>query len=160
MNARHWIPAGLVLAGGLLLASEAGAQATPPPAQPPAQDTELRFSREVFVYPGFTRRNPFRPLEGTADGPRFEQLSLIGVMYSPDPAASVAVLSTGGVAVAEDGTTSPIAGASYNLKVGQTLGNTTIVEIRRDAVIVDVQVFDAVERNTMTFESRRQGGTR
>jgi hypothetical protein len=72
----------------------------------------------------------------------------------------VAVLSTGGVTIAPDGTMSPVAGAAFYLKVGETLGNVRVVAIRRDAVDVDVEVFDAVERNTMNFVSRRQGGTR
>ena len=129
-------------------------------APAPAGDTELVFEREVFDYPSFTRRNPFQPLLGPGGGgPRFEQLSLIGIMYSPDPAASVAVLSTGGVQVAADGTMSPVDGDAYYLKVGDSIGNTTVVEIRRDAVIVDVEVFDSVERETMNFVSRRQGGS-
>ncbi|MDX1646255.1 MAG: hypothetical protein R3304_03835 [Longimicrobiales bacterium] len=133
----------------------------PPPAQPgPTGDTELVFEREVFEYPSFTRRNPFEPLLGPGGGgPRFEQLSLIGIMYSTDPSASVAVLTTGGVQVAEDGTMSPIEGDAYYLRVGESIGNTTVVEIRRDAVIVDVEVFDSVERETMNFVSRRQGGS-
>jgi hypothetical protein len=69
------------------------------------------------------------------------------------------VLSTGGVAVAEDGTTRPIEGDSYSMKVGDSIGNTTVVEVRRDAVIVDVEVFDSIARHTMTFVSRIQGGT-
>ena len=128
----------------------------PPPS---VTDTELVFEREVFSYPSFTRRNPFRPLEGTTGGPRYEQLTLIGILFSPDPASSVAVISTGSVDVAEDGTTSGVEGDAYYLKVGQTIGNATIVEIRRDAVVVDVEVFDAVERNTMNFVSSREGGT-
>lgn len=151
--------AGLTLGIAALLSVDTEAQTqSPPPARP--GDTELVFEREVFQYPSFTRRNPFRPLAGAeGGGPRFEQLSLIGIMYSPDPRSSVAVVSTGGVAVAEDGTMAPIEGDAYNLKVGDRIGNTTIVEIRRDAVVVDVEVFDAVERHTMNFVSRRQGGT-
>lgn len=131
------------------------------PQQPPGQaGAELVFQREHFEYPSFTRRNPFRPLVGAEDGgPRYEQLNLIGIMYAANPASSVAVVSTGGVAVAEDGTMSAIEGDAYYLKVGESIGNTTIVEIRRDAVIVDVEVFDSVERNTMNFVSRRQGGS-
>jgi hypothetical protein len=126
---------------------------------PPTGNAELVYDREVFQYPEFTRKNPFVALDGAmGGGPRFEQMSLIGVMYSPD-GNSVAVLSTGGVQVAEDGTTTPIDGDSYNMKVGDSIGNTTVIEIRRDAVIVDVEVFDAVERHTMTFVSRLQGGT-
>ena len=150
----------LVLAvsgASLALALPATAQDQAPP--PPQTDTELVFEREVYSYPSFTRRNPFLALEGTAGGPRFERLTLIGIMYSPDPASSVAVISTGSVTVAEDGSTTGVEGDAYYLKVGQSIGNTTIVEIRRDAVIVDVEVFDAVERNTMNFVSSREGGT-
>lgn len=148
----------MAAAASLTLAPELVAQdPTPPPAPQPA--AELVFEREVFTYPGFTRRNPFRPLDAAdSGGPRFERLSLIGIMYSPDPGAGVAVLSTGGVTVAEDGTMSAVDGEAYNAKVGDRIGNTTIVEIRRDAVIVDVEVFDSVERHTMTFVSRI-GGT-
>ena len=125
-----------------------------------AADTELVFEREIFSYPSFTRRNPFLPLEGVdGGGPRFEQLSLISIIYSPDPGVALATLSTGGVQVAEDGTTTPIEGDAYNLKVGESVGNTTVVEIRRDAVVVDVEVFDAVERVIMNFVSRLSGGT-
>ena len=143
----------------LLFGGDAMAQ-DPPPQQQPAPDAQLVFEREVFTYPSFTRRNPFRAL-GVDDqgGPRFERLTLIGIMYSPDPAASVAVVTTGGVTVAEDGTLAPVEGEASYLKVGERLGNTTIVEIRRDAVIIDVEIFDALERHTMNFISRRPGGT-
>jgi hypothetical protein len=144
--------------GLLVCATEARAQAPQPP-QPAPQDAELVFEREVFDYPSFTRRNPFRPLSGPGGELRYEDLSLIGIMYSPDGVNSVAVLSTGGVTVNEDGTTSPVDGDSFYLRVGERIGNATVVEIRRDAVIVDVQEFDAVERRTMNFISRRQGGT-
>lgn len=162
MSYRYLI-GGAALAVGIVLSAPTDARAqNPPPAQPRpgAGETELVFEREVFQYPSFTRRNPFRPLLGAeGGGPRFEQLSLIGIVYSPDPASSVAVLSTGGVQVQTDGTTAPIAGDAFYLKVGESIGNTTIVEIRRDAVIVDVEVFDSVERETMNFVSRRQGGS-
>jgi hypothetical protein len=152
---------GMALGVAAVIALPCHADGQTPDAPPvPPDDTELVFEREVFQYPSFTRRNPFRPLVGAeGGGPRFEQLSLIGIMYSPDPSGSVAVVSTGGVTVAEDGTMSAIAGSAYNLKVGDRIGNTTIVQIRRDAVVVDVEVFDAVERHTMNFVSRRQGGT-
>ena len=152
----------LVVAASMLMADVDGVSAQdqpPPPAR--AQDTELVFEREIFQYPSFTRRNPFRPLLGAdGGGPRYEQLSVIGIIYSPDPGFSIATLTTGGVTVAEDGTLSAVEGDAFHLRTGESIGNTTIVEIRRDAVIVDVEVFDAVERETMTFVSRRQGRTR
>ena len=144
----------LVAAPAETTAQDAGQQ------QARAGGAELTFDREVFVYPGFTRRNPFQSLVGDGGaGPRFEALTLIGIMYSPTPGMGVAVLSTGGVTVNPDGTMSPVEGDSWNLKVGDRVGNTTVVEIRRDAVVVDVEVFDQVERHTMTFVYRREGGT-
>ncbi|MEX2467721.1 MAG: hypothetical protein WD995_12495 [Gemmatimonadota bacterium] len=126
---------------------------------PPAEDTELVFEREVFQYPSFTRSNPFSPLDAGNTGPRFEQLSLIGVMYADDPTASVAVISTGGVSVAPDGTISPVAGDAYYLKVGQRVGNVTVVEIHPERVVVDVEEFGLMDRRTLVFQSRREGGT-
>ena len=149
----------LGFAAALLLSAPAlNAQDAAPPQQP-APDAELVFEREVFEYPSFTRRNQFRPLSGPGGELRFEDLSLIGIMFAPDGTNSVAVLSTGGVTVNEDGTTAPVEGDAFYLKVGERIGNATVIEIRRDAVILDVQEFDAIERRTMNFISRRQGGT-
>jgi hypothetical protein len=137
---------------------------TPPPdpAQQPApgpvEEPELIFEREVFAYPTFARRNPFAPL--AVGDLRFEQLTLTGIIYSPDPSASVAVLTTGTVTVADDGTVSASEGDAYNAKVGQRIGNTIIREIQRDRVIVDVEEFGLTERRTMLFVSRRPGGSR
>jgi len=143
----------------VLVLAPAEVRAQNPDTPPPTVDVELVGEREVFQYPEWTRRNPFTAFAGgTSGGPRFERLSLIGLIYSPE-GNSVAVLSTRGVAVAEDGTTRPIEGDSYSMKVGDSIGNTTVVEVRRDAVIVDVEVFDSIARHTMTFVSRIQGGT-
>lgn len=128
----------------------------PPPG--PQAEPELIFEREVFQYPAFARRNPFLPLAAGGEL-RYEQLNLIGIVYSPDPSASVAVLSTGGVTIADDGTVTPVDGDAYNAKVGQRIGNATIREIQRDRVIVDVEEFGLTERRTMLFQSRRPGGS-
>jgi hypothetical protein len=157
-------PRAVSLAGlcAALLPFAVAAQEPAPAQQPPpgpAPEPELVFEREVFQYPSFTRRNPFVPLEGAGGELRFEQLSLIGIMYSDDPSASVAILSTGGVSVAEDGTVTPVAGDAYNAKVGQRIGNTTIREIQRDRVLVDVEEFGLTDRRTMVFISRRPGGS-
>ena len=77
----------------------------------------------------------------------------------PPPTFSVAVVTTGAVTVAPDGTVSVAPGEAYNAKVGQRIGNTTIREIQRDRVVVDVEEFGLTDRRTMFIASRRQGGT-
>ena len=92
-------------------------------------------------------------------GPRYEQLTLIGIMFSPDRAASVAVLTTGGVALNEDGTTSPLPGDAYYRKEGESIGNVTVISIRRDRVEVLVSEFDDQVPRTMSIASRLTGGS-
>lgn len=136
---------------------EAQDQQQPPAAEP---ETELVFEREVFDYPSFQRSNPFVPLSASDQGgPRYEQLTLTGIIWDPDPTYSVAVLTTGQVTVSPDGTVTVAPGAAYNAKVGQRIGNTTIREIQRDRVVVDVEEFGLTDRRTMFIASRRQGGT-
>jgi hypothetical protein len=144
-----------------LLPLGVGAQEPAPQEPPPGPpvEPELVFEREVFQYPSFTRRNPFVPLEGAGGEIRFEQLTLIGIIMDPDPARSVALLTTGGVTVAEDGTVTAVPGDAYNGRVGQRIGNTTIREIQRDRVIVDVEEFGLTDRRTMVFLTRRPGGS-
>ncbi len=143
----------------LLIPGVVQAQDPPTPPAPPVE-TELVGFREVFQYPAFERRNPFRPIGVGDEGePRYEELSLIGVIFDEDPTASVAMVSTGGVAVDEVGTVTAVPGDAYNLKVGYTIGNTTIREIHRDRVVVDVEEFGISDRRTMIFLSRRPGGS-
>ncbi len=147
-----------LLAGGIALPAAALAQ-EPPATQPPA--TELVFEREVFIYPTFQRRNPFRPLSGgTQGGPRFEQLRLVGVIYSDEPSASVAVIGTSTVEYSEDASTVTVQpGQSWYLKVGQSVGNIRVVEIHREQVVVEVEEFGLTEQKIMQLQTRRLGGT-
>ena len=150
--------AGLVLAGALLLPVGVRAQQEQPPAQQQGP-TELVFEREVFRYPSFQRRNPFRPLVAGEGGPRFEQLRLMGVIYDADPASSVAVLGTSAVSISEDGQEVSVTdGKSWYLKVGQSIGNVRVIEIRREQVVVEVEEFGLTEQKIMQLETRRLGG--
>ena len=144
-----------------LLSVPSAIRAQEPPPQAPQPEPELVFEREVFEYPSFPRSNPFLALSASDQGgPRYEQLTLTGIIWDPDPTFSVAVVSTGAVTVAPDGTVAVAPGDAYNAKVGQRIGNTTIREIQRDRVIVDVEEFGLTDRRTMFMASRRPGGTR
>ncbi|HKJ02594.1 MAG TPA: hypothetical protein VJ997_09070 [Longimicrobiales bacterium] len=161
MMTRHAIR-GLVLSVGMaVLPAVAAAQEPPPAGGPPAAQTELVFEREVFAYPSFQRRNPFKPLvAGDQGGPRFEQLRLMGIIHSDDPALSVAVLGTSTVTISQDATTVEVQGGeAWYLKVGQTIGNIRIVEIRREQVVVEVEEFGLTEQKIMQLQTRRVGGT-
>ncbi len=154
----------MLLAGGLMLAPMALSGQEPPPQQGQQQQTqtELVFEREVYDYPGFDRRNPFRPLVAAdAGGPRFDQLRLVGIIfYDERPEASVAVLGTSQVEYSEEGIPSiGDEGQSWNLKEGETIGNVRIVEIHREQVVVDVEEFGLTDRKIMQLQTRRQGGT-
>jgi len=154
-------PASSLLALALLaLAAPAveaqGGQQIPPPP-PPAQQADtahLVFDREVFVYPRYQRRNPFvQLLGGDQDGPRFEDVRLIGVVFSSDPATSIAVLGLrDGSGARSEG------GRVYRLRRGQTLGNFRIVEIQRSRVVVVVDDFGMTEQRIMELPRPGQGG--
>ena len=143
------VPAVLLVGMLILWPQAATAQDPPPPTEPPAE-TELAFEREVFAYPLFQRLNPFRPLLATdTGGPRYERLRLSGVIYSEIAGRSVATVSTSIATLAEDGTVTADVGDSYYLKVGQTIGNTTVVEIGPESIEVDVEEFGMTDRKTM-----------
>lgn len=150
---------GLISASAALLAPLGAEAQGPPPAQQPP--TELVFEREVFTYPTGARRNPFRPLTGSNQGgPRFETLRVLGIIHSADPRASTVMLGTSTVSVSEDGTNVSVGkGQSWFLKVGQSIGNVRVVEIRRDQVVVEVEEFGLTEQKIMQLQIRRLGGT-
>lgn len=160
-------PAGigsLLLALALLPAGLVGQEEegdAPPPTSP--DSVQLRAEREIFAYPAFERRNPFRPLTaaGEGAGPRFEQMRLQGILYSPEAGRSVATLTVGGRAVqSPSGSAQSTRGQAAYLRAGERWGNVRIVEIRPDRIIVEVEEFGLAERREMRLETRSQGGSR
>ena len=104
---------GLLVAGFLILPAAAVAQNAPPP---PQQDSvELKAEREIFAYPSFERRNPFKPLTAAEGGPRFEMMRLQGIIYSREPGRSVATLTAGGGSRTTQAAVSMV--AAYALKI-------------------------------------------
>ncbi len=66
------------------------------PAQGPGDSLALAFEREVFAYPEYDRRNPFKTLlSAEGGGPRFDNLLLLGILYSPFPGESIALFGEG-----------------------------------------------------------------
>lgn len=150
---------GLLVLLSLLAGPEPAAaqEETPPPQE--GDTTQLVFQREVFTYPQFERRNPFESLVGADEGgPRFEELSLLGVIYSPQPPLSVALLATG-VQFGQGGGISAQGIETYRVREGETLGNSLILEIQEERVIVEVTEFGMTEQRVLELRRPTEGGS-
>jgi Tfp pilus assembly protein PilP len=143
-----------LLIGALALAS--AGDATAQSGQTSQQQTErastsasevtLVYEREVFSYHGVGRRDPFRPLTDDDEmGPRFERLSLQGVIYSTGRGQSLALLGDG-------------SGRVYRVRAGDVIGNARVVEIGPARVVMAVEVFGTVRHEML--ELQRRGGER
>lgn len=149
--------AGLALLGAAPAVAQEPGDTTPPPVRAP--DAQLVFEREVFAYPMYERRNPFVSLVANqASGPRFEQMRLEGILYSPDPSFSLAVFSANRRAATAE--TAGQVGQVRRLRVGERWGNVRILEIRSREVVVEVEEFGLTEQRIMTLPTRGQGGSR
>ncbi len=142
-----------ILALALSVPAAASAQDPPPP------DRGLVMEREVFRYPGYSRRNPFAPLlNAEGGGPRFERLVLLGIVFSADASSSIALFGEGSATLASSTEISIVAGArTYRLRVGESIGNTTILEIRENQVVVGVDDFGQSEQHTLELRRRTVG---
>lgn len=102
------------------------------------------YRREVFEYPAGDRRNPFAPVDaGVQVGPRFENLTLTGILYSP---------GVGSVAVLVDRST----GERYRVRDGQRIGQARILEIRASEVVFSVEGARDTRREVLQLEKRRE----
>ncbi len=128
------------LAAALLWAGSAVAQEP----RPTSADSFPIYEREVFGYPLQGRRDPFRPLNaGEPTGPRFEDLAVSGVLYSP---------SLGSVATLTDEKT----GKRYRARVGDSFGPIRVAEIRRDEVVFVVSSFGISRRDTLRVKKDKE----
>ena len=138
---------------GVLLPAAIQAQQPPPP-----DTAALVFEREVFAYPTFERRNPFvRVLSGSEGGPRYEELQLIGVIFSPNPDLSVALFGPrgGGPGAGAD----QQARRTFRARRGDQLGNVRILEIQQTRVVVEVEEFGLTEQRIMELQRTGEGGS-
>lgn len=123
---------------------------------PDGSETELVFEREVFAYPDYGRRNPFKALvSGDDSGPRFEDIRLLGVIVSSDPRSSVALF---GVSEPGGGRTGPVV-KTYRARLGDRLGNTRLLDIERRKVTVEVEEFGLTERRSLEVKRPGEGGS-
>lgn len=114
------------------------------PGRNAAQSPSLPiYEREVFTYPAIERRNPFQPLHlGTQTGPRFEDLTLSGVLYHQ---------GLGSVATLTDRQT----GRRYRVREHDMLGEVRVVRIRPEEVDFAITSFGV--RREETLRVRREG---
>lgn len=108
------------------------------------EEIELVYEREMFMYPATSRRDPFAPLtDDSGVGPRFEDLTLKGIIYSP----------SGGVALLVTGNN------KYRVKQGDRIGNARVLEIRPLQVRFAVENFGVVQQEVLELTRERAEGT-
>ncbi|HEY8470485.1 MAG TPA: hypothetical protein VIL18_12615 [Longimicrobiales bacterium] len=141
----------LLCAGAAPLLAQQTAQNPPRPARdsaaarPPANgEVELVFEREVFFYPTGNRRDPFSPLS-VSEGPRFEELTLRGIIHSSVPGQSVALLVGPG-------------NRSYRVRRGETVGNARVLDIGPRRVLFAVNNFGVVRQEVLELKRKEPEG--
>jgi len=149
---RAGLTASLVLATILVFPTGVQAQETddrPTEAtESSAVDQQTSVDRETFNYPAGTRRDPFEPLSaGDELGPRFEDLNLSGIVYSP---------ATGSIAILTDRAT----GKRYRVWEGDVIGGAKLVRVRAAEVDFVVTAFGVSRQETLRLKSqdKEQGG--
>jgi len=125
-------------------AQSTAAPVAPRNAQGAPDELDLVFEREVFIYPLTNRRDPFSPLS-VSDGPRFEELTLRGIIYSPTPGRSVALLA---------GPDNRI----YRVRRGETVGNARVLDVGPRRVLFAVNNFGVVRQEVLELKRKEQEG--
>jgi hypothetical protein len=113
-----------------------------------AAQTVPALERETFSYVAGGRRDPFRPLEaGDEIGPRFEDLELSGIIYSPDE---------GSLVVLVDRSTQ----RRYRVWEGDIVGGAQLLDVTPNEAIFVVTVFGVSRQETLRLKNmdKEQGG--
>lgn len=141
----------LVAAPGSLRAQADTSRSTPPEADAAAAaDTADPgiLQRELFRYRSEGRRDPFAPLSaGTELGPRFEDLELAGIVFSPE---------SGSIAIMVDRATR----RRYRVWEGDVVGGAKLVRVRPAEVDFVVTAFGVSRQETLRLkdQDKEQGG--
>ena len=134
-----------------LLAVPAAAQEGQPPQQeapdPGEGEVRLVYEREVFDYGAASARDPFEPLIG-ADGqmgPTFQDLALRGIIFSTGRGQSVALVVDR-------------SGKIYRARMGDIIGNATVLEIRPLEVLFAVEDFGVTRQEMLRLKDKDAEG--
>jgi|SRR5690606_26701986 hypothetical protein len=135
----------VLLSGLLIVAAAVPAHAQRQTATKAAPDDEpLRLVREVFVYPGMSRRDPFESLADRDDlGPRFEELTLSGVIYTPGGGSVALIVSSNG--------------RRFRVRRGDVIGNARVLDISPDRVLFAVETYGVVRQETLERKKKKEG---
>jgi Tfp pilus assembly protein PilP len=107
-----------------------------------AANLTLVYDREVYTYSATGRRDPFRALTtGDAMGPRFDALTLQGIIYSTGRGRSVALLND-------------VEGRIYRVRVGDLLGTSQVIEIGPTRVVMAVDNFGTIRQEILELPSK------
>ena len=141
MRGRSLLFLGVALLVG---ATPANAQTNAPPR--PAPTIELEYEREVFRYPVAGRRDPFSALSRRGDlGPRFEELTLQGIIFSAGVGRSVAVIADGD-------------GKRHRVRRGDVIGDAQVLDIGPTRVILSVENFGIQRQEVLELGLERKRG--
>jgi len=106
-----------------------------------SEENGLVFEREVFFYNRSGRRDPFNPLTGDAGVfPRFENITLRGVIYSDTPGESVAIVADR-------------SGRVFRVRTGEVLGDSRVLSISRDRVSFAVTSFGLTRQEELVLRA-------
>lgn len=134
----YLVAAALLVASGLGVVAQQGGNRQ----RSAADQITLVYEREVFSYRGNERRDPFQPLtEDNQLGPRFEDLSLQGIIYSAVPGESVVLLRSGQDRV-------------LRARVGDVIGNSRVIEIGPTRVVMAVETFGTIRQEILEMPQR------
>jgi hypothetical protein len=140
------LAAGLLAAPAFAQEGQAAQQVPPAAVNALTRDIELVFEREVFRYPGASRRDPFRSLADQQSlGPLFDDLKLRMIIHSPLPNQSVALLADG-------------ASKIYRLRRGDMIGNATVIDITATKVTFTVDDFGNRRQEVLDIKANQKEG--
>jgi len=99
------------------------------------------LERETFTYAREGRRDPFKPLEAGAElGPRFEDLELSGIIYSPE---------AGSLVVLVDRSTQ----RRYRVWERDFVGGAQLLRVTPDEAVFMVTVFGVSRQETLRLKN-------